>query len=56
MDKFTFPPYLWVIVGMIVGAVIGWAVDDLSRWVAIGTFVGAMIAGAFYILVDRKKP
>ncbi len=40
---------------MIVGAVIGWAVDDLGRWVAIGTFVGAMIAGAFYILGSRQK-
>lgn len=49
MNRLPFPTYLWVIIGMIVGAIVGWAVDDVSRWVAIGTFAGAMIAGVFYI-------
>ncbi len=50
---FRVPAYVWVFVGMIIGAIVGWATGNYNLWVGIGTFIGAIVTAVLYAQQNR---
>lgn len=51
MSRYSFPPYIFAIIGGVVGMVIGLLTGDYAKWVGIGTIIGGAITGILYMVV-----
>ena len=54
MRDLPVPPYVWTLVGMGIGAIIGWAVNNQTFWVGIGTVIGGVITAILYAQPDHR--